>query len=106
MLLFSGRKTLKKKAINRKILLPKGNWTKQLKLIPTIFKETAIIKHHYGSKAKKHLTLGYRMFKASKVSEVFLSPGSKSSDLSTMKSDIIYIKCKVADPLPSIQNMT
>lgn len=82
--------------MNKNFSLPKGNWSKVLKIVPSNFNETYITEHHCNSLAKKHLTLGYRMFKANKVSQVFLSPGSKSDATSEVSSErYIYIKSVV-----------
>ncbi|CAN7995613.1 unnamed protein product [Ixodes hexagonus] len=56
----------------RELPLPAGPWTKQLKDFPSAFSESHIRGHGQAAGAQKHVTSGYKMFKAHKVQNIFL----------------------------------
>ncbi|CAN7949869.1 unnamed protein product [Ixodes hexagonus] len=56
----------------RELPLPAGPWTKQLKDFPSAFSESHIRGHGQAAGAQKHVTSGYKMFKAHKVQYIFL----------------------------------
>lgn len=57
-------------------VLPVGPWTKQLRDVPRLFTEDRIRERILAAGASKHLTAGYRMFKANKVQNILLHKDS------------------------------